>query len=234
MKNKIIFGMLFLIFIVPLIANSASAEYIRNQPASINVICDNNGLICSPSATCNLSVLYSNNSYLIFNKPMTNLLDGTFNYSLTSEQNYLNGEYSAKVNCIDGIFGGIQSFNYLVTSTGKPNEENSNAILIGEIFLLITFLTMSFIFNKKWWLKTIFLLVGLILTIIISQTVKIMADYQFSGMGMSNLIEILPTITISIFLFVLLYFFIHLMVSLFQGLNPKNVKLKSEGMEDAN
>ena len=123
------------VLVVPLIS---SAIYPQSQDADLIIPCElSTGDICSNTATCNISVQYSNGSYLINFKSMTNLNNGDFRYSLDENDTSILGTYAGKVYCIDGSYNGTGHLTYEITTNGNEKPSEIVIVLFTIMFLII-------------------------------------------------------------------------------------------------
>jgi len=132
MKKRYIL-VLFLL-ILPLIN---AQIYQKETDIDLKVPFEVDGEAASSSATCNISIRYPNNVYIIRNGSMTNLDNGEFNYTINSTQTAELGKYNWVVYCCDGIkcASGYDSFE--VNPSGTELSTAQGIIYI--IFLVIAF-----------------------------------------------------------------------------------------------
>jgi len=132
----ILAGLVLLILTVLPLCNALVFQ--QNQVVDLKIPCTLEGYPCSTSALCNLTIIYPNSSYLLDNQGMTNLNTGDFNYSLTFIEI---GDYSTKVQCVDGIYNSTATFPITITHTGSELSVGQGIIfLIFVIALIFTFL----------------------------------------------------------------------------------------------
>ena len=139
MNTKTTFFILFFVILSSFCYAEATQFYKVNQEVDLKVPCvknDNN--VCSPSATCNLTISYPNNSIYINNEEMTNN-NIFFNYTLPNANT--SGEYQTSIYCIDGIEYGYSFFSFKLNNSG--DNEQPSAILAIVILLPLIF---AFIF----------------------------------------------------------------------------------------
>lgn len=124
--------------------------YTRNSTVNYTQPCINNGSLCSTAALCNVTILYANDSALIYNKNMTNSNNGFFSTLLYPNQTSMNGVYKSYIFCIDGTAKGYSINQFTITQNGQPPANNSLFIFINILFiiavvLVITTLLIAFI-----------------------------------------------------------------------------------------
>ena len=139
---------LLILFIVTLmllsITYGETNYYFRvNTPSDLKVACFNeNNSICPDTTTCQITILYSNQTSLVINESMTYNYN-YFNYSLSQNQNSIMGEYYATVAC-QGTEDGYSLFKYKVTWNGiddTPFDTTSGlSITIFVLLIAIAFL----------------------------------------------------------------------------------------------
>jgi len=218
-----IYLLIAMIFIMIFSMNNviAATSYKQNEAIDLKIPCINNNTYCSGSATCNISIYYPNETILIDNKLMTN--KGAYhNYSLSAVQTSAIGNFNAVIVCIDGDAKGYTFKEFIITPTGREIENNSSSIVIGLAILMILFLVASYVWeSKQWMMKSAFIALSMMIGLILANTIKTMAEYQFSGMGMSGtLTSSITLVTIALYLFIS-YLFIYLTVTLFKMISNK-------------
>ena len=125
------------------IVSAAEPSYIfkQNDEVDLKVSCyETDFSFCESSTTCNITILYPDNSLLIDNNEMTNNVN-YFNITIPENQINVLGEYSAAASCV-GTYNGFSTFNFEVTPTGtKPTTAKSLfyviSIIVSIMFLFI-------------------------------------------------------------------------------------------------
>ncbi len=109
----------------------------RNTNLTIFEKCRVDGAICDASYLCNMSVLSPSQTLTIDNVEMSGT--GIYrNFTLTSENQSVNGIYEATVDCTNSTNSGSNSFFYQVTPNGsKPLDEAQGLVMLGSILFLI-------------------------------------------------------------------------------------------------
>ena len=139
MENKIILLVMLLLLILPLIS-AVDYSYIfqQNKETNLKIVCvDDNNVRCDSTVKCNLTIFYPNNSVLVDGGVMT-YNPNYFNYTLTSAQMKVMGEYSVSVACANS-YAGFSTFNYLVNPTGmaKINEGEGLSLSTSSIVIIV-------------------------------------------------------------------------------------------------
>ena len=173
MKNKTIPLMLFFCLILLPLISSETAFYIpQYENYSIKVSADIDGARLSGLGACNISINYLNSTPLVSDGIMTNLNNGYFNYTLTSSDTDIGGEYFSRIECSDSGMNDTSVFIYEVNPTGiRPSDQKTASITrsIYFVFGLGILFFIAFLFYKgttpmKWTfciLSFIFFLIGL-------------------------------------------------------------------------
>jgi len=150
--RKILLILMLGICLISLI-NADTAFFIKKATNySLKISCENSGIDCSASASCNISIDYPNSTMMISNLSMTNLNNGRFQYNLSENLTSTNGEYTARVNCNDGGAGDISNFIYEVNPAGiRPSDQKTESITRGIYFILIigVLFFIAFLFTKQ-------------------------------------------------------------------------------------
>ena len=155
----------------------ATDFYAQNVTADIRVPCINNETYCSPSAVCNISIFYPNNTLLVDNVGMTN--NGNFfNYSLTDTQTL--GLYRQQVVGSDNGQNGYSLSDFRVTKDGLDNEQNGlNVIgmIVSVIFVIILFIGLGLLFQREHPLLGVpLVVVGFVMIILLVNVARIGLD----------------------------------------------------------
>lgn len=144
-----------LIFAMALFISSAYAQeyYEIDKEIDLRVICDYNGF-CSASSTCNVTVVYPNNTIMINNQLMTNN-NAYHNYTISQSQNSVKGIYEVFGECTDGGVSQVFDFDYKVNGNGYPLDTSDSIIyvvyLIGfiSVFLLSLYGAIKIPYKNK-------------------------------------------------------------------------------------
>lgn len=130
----LIIGILF----ISLSSAVSIAFFVPNsQEYNVKFSCENQGARCSATSICNISINYPNSSTLVSNGECTNLNNGYFNYTLDTTQTSTDGEYTARANCIDGIYNATSTFYYKVNNAGKDAPSSGESILYFVLTLIM-------------------------------------------------------------------------------------------------
>jgi len=170
MKNWLLSVTLLFLILFPLV-NAMTEFYIEeNTEYSILFTCKNSGEKCSVSANCNLSINYPNSSVLISNQEADNIGGGYYQINLTTSQTTPPGEYTSKMDCLDGSENGISTFTYEINPSGiRPSTEKTTSISRGIYFTMVLaiLLFIAFLFsNQKIMVKWTYFSVSLLFFLI--------------------------------------------------------------------
>jgi len=130
-RGRSIVLILFCLIVLGLGLNFVIADTITplmfksNQPVELKIPCIYNGTYCDSSATCNITIIYQGGVSLP--NGTTIVKDGGMSYNgpyfnFTVPDNTDLGTYKCSMSCLDNGFGGVNNFDYQLTSTG----DNSN------------------------------------------------------------------------------------------------------------
>ncbi len=139
MKYKLIFAIL-IVLALPLL--SAQINLIQNEVGDVKFPCYFNGTFCSGSATCNVTMTFSEGDLIVNNTLATNQL--TFhNVTLNGTQTSKIGDYSAFVSCTDQGFSADSTFSFKISPFGKELSTSQGLIYLGVLLITLTLLGIS-------------------------------------------------------------------------------------------
>jgi len=138
MKRKEFYLVTVIMMFLFISLTSAQPVFKQSQATEINVPCTINGAICSPSAQCQLSIIYPNGTVMVNKQNMT-YNSGVFTYPLTSNQTSALGEYEMPVTCCDGGDCGVRHLTYTVTPNGEIASTGKGILYIGILTILFIF-----------------------------------------------------------------------------------------------
>lgn len=138
---KKIYLVLMLVLILPLVF--AQNVYEKETEIDLKIPFEVDGEVASSSATCNISIIYPNSSYLVSNNSMTNKNNGEFNYTLSTTQTDVIGEYDWVMYCCDGSACASGYDNFKITYTGNELDTQSSIIYVVLLFILLFFLVFT-------------------------------------------------------------------------------------------
>lgn len=143
--KKIILLMVGILFIVPLL--TAGTVYKEHQILDLKVPCSDDGDYCSATTECNITVDYPNSTNLVNNQIMTN--QASFhNYTFSSSQISVSGEYPSTMKCCDSGTCGLSRFSLKITPSGEEFDEGKGiaafAVLIGSLGVAFIFLVIGY------------------------------------------------------------------------------------------
>jgi len=141
--------LLIWIIALVLISSAYALNFEKSTEVDLKIPCENDGLPCSSSATCNTTIKYSNGSYLIEYEEMTNNNNGDFNYTLNVNQTNVIGEYRYSVYCTDGAYNGATHSTFMITPTGQDINTGQGITTIGLIIAMILLSSMFAFFGHK-------------------------------------------------------------------------------------
>lgn len=183
--RQIVFLFLFLFLFINLV--SADPAYAQGKDIDLRKVVRVSDGIPSSSASCNLTVWYSNGTLLVFNKRMTNNYT-TFNYTLNSTLTKTKGEYDYEISCVQGELNGSLKDKFIINYGGvEPNAERSDSISrsIWFIFIVAILLFIVGMFSFKTPYKVtafllcfLFFIIGLNLLFIDLQDVIVNPNYE--------------------------------------------------------
>lgn len=132
------------IFLITLASASPSFYVTQYKPYDITFSCTDDSQplgFCSASTNCNITIIYPNSTIMVDNQNTTNLLNGKFNYSITSAQTNLNGEYTVRAGCSGNGLNNSADFTYEVNPTGREGKSVlNNSVLIFLVVLAFAFI----------------------------------------------------------------------------------------------
>ena len=134
--KKLIYLITFILFI----SLVSAATYEQSTRLNLRVPCSNNETACSPSSTCEITILKPDAEILIDNQSMINSGSGIFSYSLSADETAILGEYEVVVFCQDGSENGFSTFTYKITETGEEGGNYRVAIYIIIILAWLLFI----------------------------------------------------------------------------------------------
>jgi len=150
--KKIILILMMSMFLISLVSAETSFYVQKETNYTVKFSCENNGGMCSASATCNITINYPNSTTLIDNQATTNSNNGYFYYNLTSSQTTPSGEYSSRASCIDGSLNAATNFVYEVNPSGiRPSDQKTTSISRGIYFTLVIAILffIAFLFSNQ-------------------------------------------------------------------------------------
>jgi hypothetical protein len=144
---------IILIVLSVMLAITSAQEYtfIKDTTNEVKISCETElGKVCETSVSCNMSLLYPNNSLLKDNVKMTN--NGFFyNYTLLDTELSELGNYKARIQCC-GNYCKTEEFSLLINRTGKnisiPTAIMYVAIMVFLLFLFVLMLITTY--KIKW------------------------------------------------------------------------------------
>ncbi len=132
---------IFILALTSITAQGAEDEARFNAPINENLsVCETcrvEGAVCDASYSCNVTILYPDQTFLIDQQPMTD--NGSyFCYDLNVTQTSLNGLYQSTVDCSNSTLFGSNTFFYRITPGGTPPvSDGQGLVLLGSILLML-------------------------------------------------------------------------------------------------
>jgi len=170
-RGDIFFLIALFILVIPLISAASPAFYVeRDSNYSLQFSCNIDGSMCSNDANCNVTI--TNITTLMADMPTSNLLNARFEYNLTQNETAAPGEYSLKIDCIDGDLNGTSTILYEVNGAGIRSSEQRTQALTRSVYFIFgigILLFIAFLFTiqsipAKWTFfifSVLFFLIGL-------------------------------------------------------------------------
>jgi len=142
--KKIILTLMLGIFLITLASATPSFYVTQYEPYDITFSCTDDSQplgFCSATTNCNITIIYPNSTIMVNNQNTTNLLNGKFNYSITSAQTNVNGEYIVRVGCSGNGLNNSADFTYEVNPTGREGK----SFLLNPILIFLTIFAFIFL-----------------------------------------------------------------------------------------
>ncbi len=150
MKKQFIILVVSMFVILTLLpsVNSQEEVYQQNTVVDLKIFCLNNNTYCSPTSTCNITIMDSSDSVLINNDLMENR--GAFhNYTLNLTLTANSGEFSRAVVCLDNGRGAFASDTYIITPTGNAFDDASSRSATIVLVLMFGVTLFFLVFSKQ-------------------------------------------------------------------------------------
>lgn len=241
-KNNLVFGVFILLCFVVLLNNVSAKEDIlledsiqvfeQHKPANIRMVCESevDGGVCDSNTICNMTLFYPNGSSFLSSKTMT-FNTQYYNYTLSSAQTSLTGEYKLIASCKSAIGSGvIPEARIVITKDGSTSGLASENWKIALIIILVV---MSGVFalvgtatnSEKGLIKS-----ALYMTSLLSILIAVNMGIQFAvGDQTSKLMTTALVIGVSAFAIFLLYIFVSYMIQIFKALKQSKEENKANG-----
>ena len=223
-----------IVLLIPIVlAVSPSYTYKQNTIVDLKFFCFNeNNTYCLSNTKCNITILYPDSTLLVSDGNMT-YNNNYFNYTLTSTQTSILGEYAITVLCYNSNNASFSTYTFEILQSGFSRGNFPLGIIIGAIGIAILFSYISSLFNtEKKILKTLFISISLFFTVVIIQMIKVMVNEANPTNAFSKLIDIMLTSSITILVIFITWLFIIMTVDLINWLkrtfNIKETKLEEE------
>jgi len=170
-RGDVFFLLVLVLLVLPLISAQDIAFYVeKNTNYSIQFSCNIDGSMCSNEASCNATI--TNTTTLMADVATSNLLNARFEHNITNNETATPGEYTLKIDCVDGNSNGTSTIIYEVNGAGIRSSEQRTQALSRSIYfifgigilLFIAFLFASQSVPAKWTFfifSVLFFLIGI-------------------------------------------------------------------------
>jgi len=141
--------------------------YKQNENVDLIIPCFNDGVVCSESTVCNITVNSPDSEVIVNNQEMTN--NGAFHSYSVIDSNII-GYYQTIVFCVDGTESNYVSFSYKITENGLLQDDLTFIIALAVIilFCIIVAININEHDNFFTWLKILLLVFAAIYTFLIA------------------------------------------------------------------
>lgn len=148
MRYKLFFGLVFILFIIPLGVAQIEDELIfkQGQQVDLQIPCNFNGSTCDNTFICNLTTNYPNSGLLVNNQEMENQTS-FYNYSLIPSVLNVSGKYPNTMVCNNGQFQGTQRFVFEITKTGTILDTGESILYVLLVIAIFFFFMLSLWFT---------------------------------------------------------------------------------------
>ncbi len=127
-----------MLFVVLLIGIVSAETFQQNIEVDFKKSCTNStGMICSPSAYCNMTIKYPNSTASINDLRMTNNNNGIFNITIPSSNVEILGDYNWDMFCCDNADCGEAHGIFKITKSGGEISQEKAIVYIAMIALLV-------------------------------------------------------------------------------------------------
>lgn len=140
---KKIMWIIMIVLILPIVFAPEPSYYLeRSTRVNLKINCfDTSDSPCDDSTTCQITILYPNQTSLITNGSMT-WNSNYFNYTLSPTETSQSGEYSVTTIC-QGTEDGFSTFTYEITEDGlEPTNDTLLPIIIGLFLIALFFIVV--------------------------------------------------------------------------------------------
>ena len=138
LKHNVIWIMLILLIVSIISAVDIDDIFQKGTEIDYKKPCFDEGVYCSGTTACNITILYPNNTAFINNQLMTNQYS-FHNYTLPDTS--VIGTYTSNIVCIDGGKNGTEMYYFRITDDGLDDTPIDNttgiAVLVFMIFIII-------------------------------------------------------------------------------------------------
>lgn len=148
MINKIMFGFVLLLFILPMVMAEPAFIFKQSQSEDLKIpVYKADNSPADVTVTCKINVVSPNNTLVISNEDMSFNTGGVYNHSLVGLSVSTKGEYQTSVNCDDSSDFGFSSFVYEVNPTGiRASGQRTATLVSGIVLFLVIAILLSIAF----------------------------------------------------------------------------------------
>lgn len=161
-KLRVLLCVVFLVlFSLGSFAVDPSFNYNINDPVNLKVPCINNNTYCSPSASCNITIVAPNTTVIVPNAQMSSIGNGYYNYSIPKSSVVDVGEYPSSMVCVDNGENGYSIFSVFITNEGI-NFTHTLPLIVGIGIIIFFLLALSMTLDKEHMLlRVLFIMISL-------------------------------------------------------------------------
>jgi len=209
--KKIIITLMLGLLLISFTEAISIGEYKQNTDVELYQTCNN----CT---YCNVTSVKQQSNTLLTNQVMLNI--GTYYYfNLTSGNTSTIGDYTYCYDCGNSLEKGTGCIDFIVTSTGEKVGLSNSIIVIVFLIISITFLVLSFSFNKEHWLlKTFFNFCAVSMGVLAINSAKIIAS-ESTNLGKMGTVGL--TIMIAVLSIFFIYMFVYAFIEAIKSLKEK-------------
>lgn len=142
MKKYIL--LIITVLLCGLVYAEPSFYYQKGTLIDLKVPCVKDGLVCSSSSTCNITITYPNSTNLVNNQPMT-YNAAYFNYTIQSLN--VTGEYNSIMYCKDGTDYGYSLFSFMINNLGQKPQASYFEVILSFFTIGLTVLFFVWAYN---------------------------------------------------------------------------------------
>ena len=141
--NKLLL-LTMLILVLPLVNAQPEFTFVYGEDANFVIPCEFDGGPCNTSATCDFTLRYPNQTYILQSSTMTAVGNGDYNHTINGTTLFKIGEkYPGKVHCTQGGYADTRDLYVIPTPSGGDRGIELFLIFsLASVFLLaLAFIT---------------------------------------------------------------------------------------------